>query len=112
MAAPSPMIPMTARTIIAAAYEVLPRLETRIGAGHRRAQRRAEIGDAARQARDLALLFLAEGRLHDIDGRGQHHADAQTEQQQPGGERPGAGRTLDEGEEYGDADDCGARSPP
>src|SRR3712207_7875177 len=37
---------------------------------------------AARQPRDLALELLREARLHDVDRRRQHHADAEADEQE------------------------------
>jgi hypothetical protein len=52
------------------------------------ARGRAQIGDGARQAGDLALELLGEGGLHNVDGRGQHDSDPQADQQKSWCERP------------------------
>ena len=74
-------------------------------AGDGGAERRAEVGDAAREPGDLALLLLGEARLHEVDRRRQHHAQAEPDQQQPGREAPRARRGVDQGEQQPDAGD-------
>jgi hypothetical protein len=92
--ATSPTIPMHARTIIAATYDLSPRLETRIVPATA-AEGRTQIRDGARQARDLALELLGEGGLHNVDGRGQHHSDPRSGFDNAHGELPEASRPPD-----------------
>jgi hypothetical protein len=60
------------------------------GAGYGSAERRPEVGDTTRQSRDLTLETLGECGLHDVDGRGEHGAEAEADQQEAGREGPGA----------------------
>src|SRR4029453_11236945 len=80
------------------------------GAGDGGAKRRAQVGDTARQPRDLPLLFLGEGRLHQVDRRGQHDAHAQADQQQPGHEGQDAVGGADQADQQADADDGGDKT--
>ena len=75
------------------------------GADDRGAERRAQVGDAPRQARDLALKRLGEARLHDVHRGSEHPSDAEADQQQPGHERPVAVPAPDEGEQEHDPDE-------
>ena len=61
---------------------VMPGDEDRAGDGG--AERGAEVGHAARQARDLALLLFVEAGLHDVDRRGEHQPDAEADHRRPG----------------------------
>ena len=53
-------------------------------AGDCGAEGRAEVGHAARQAGDLTLQLLGEARLHDVDRRREHQAEAEADEEQPG----------------------------
>ena len=66
---------------------------------------RAEIGHAAGQARDLALLTFRETRLHDVDRGRQHHAETEANEEQAWCERPGCRRSVDQQEQDSDACD-------
>ena len=43
--------------------------------------------------------------LHDVDGRSEHDAETQADEQEPGGEGPGAGGALDGHEQDDDPND-------
>ena len=88
--------------------------------GDRGAERRAQVGHAAREARDLALELLGEARLNDVHRRGQHRTQAEADEEQPGHERPDGQRALDESDQEPDPDqrdhearhDQGSLRPP
>ena len=68
-------------------------------AGQRDAERGSEIGDAARQAGDVALIPLRERRLHHVDRRGQHDPDAEPMSSSPGTKVQYAGVFADQRQE-------------
>ena len=96
---------MSPKTIIAAAYELLVRLETRIVPPTAVPNDEPRL-EMQRDKPDISPCRCSrEGGLHDVDGRGQHHSDPQTDEQESGREGPRAGRTLDEREQDRDSRD-------
>src|SRR5690349_22605653 len=73
-------------------------------AGDRDSERGSQVGDAARDAGDVALLALRPGRLDEVDRRGEHDPDAQAHQEQARKEAPEAGPGTAEREQQAETE--------
>ena len=103
------MTPTAARTTIASAYErsgveVMP--ATRMVPAIAAPRDEPRLDTLRDRPGDLALQVLGEARLHDVDRRGQHHAEPQSDQEQSRREGPDARGAAHQGEQDADAGDA------